>query len=119
MNIHTQDVYRKLETVIDPELHINIVDLGLIYGVAVERQATSDRAKGQVGKRQAKYTVRVEMTLTTPGCPLAPVIDRMVKEAVSKLDGVGEDDVTVEVTFDPPWNKDMMSEEARLELGII
>ena len=101
------DVYQRLRTVIDPELHIDIVSLGLIYDVGVKHEAGSTKK------------VHVTMTLTTPGCPLAPVIDNMVKEAVSQLDGVDAGDVTVEVTFDPPWNKDMMSEEARLELGIV
>ena len=59
------------------------------------------------------------MTLTTPGCPLAPVIDRMVKEAVSELEGIEEENVTVSLEWDPPWTKDMMSEEARLKLGMM
>ncbi len=95
-------VYEKLRTVIDPELHIDIVSLGLVYDVKVTG-----------GK------INILMTLTTPGCPLAPVIDRMVKDATSDIEGVKAEDVSLEITFDPPWTADMMSEEARLELGIL
>lgn len=102
MKVTKQQVMGKLATVMDPELDIDIVSLGLIYEVEIE------------GER-----VKVMMTLTTPGCPLAPVIDRMVKEAVAEIDGVEEKDVTTELVWDPPWTKEMMSEEAKLELGMI
>ena len=82
----------------DPELHINIVDLGLIYAVKVK------------GKQ-----VLVEMTLTTPGCPLAPIIDRMVKEALEPLGA----EVKLELVWDPPWTKDLMSEDAKIKLGML
>lgn len=88
-----------LRGVIDPELHINIVDLGLIYDV-----------------REEGGEVEVEMTLTTPGCPLAPVIDKLVREAVMKVEGIRE--VSLELIWDPPWTQEMMSEEAKVELGI-
>ena len=91
-------VREALKTVIDPELHINIVDLGLVYDV---------REEGGI--------VEVEMTLTTPGCPLAGVIDTKIREAVMKVNGVKE--VTLELIWDPPWTQDMMSEEAKAELG--
>ena len=88
----------RLATVMDPELHIDIVSLGLIYKVKIKgNQAT------------------VEMTLTTPGCPLAPIIDRMIKEALEPLGVV----VTLDLVWDPPWTKEMMSEEGRLKLGMI
>ena len=82
-----------LKKVFDPELHINIVDLGLVYDV---------REEGGV--------VEVEMTLTSPGCPLAGVIDSEVKKGVKK--------VTLELIWDPPWTQDMMSDEAKAELGL-
>lgn len=88
----------RLATVMDPELHIDIVSLGLIYSVGI---------KGKM--------VVVEMTLTTPGCPLAPIIDRMIKEALEPL-GV---DVTLELVWDPPWTPDLMAEEAKLTLGMV
>ena len=100
--IKEDQVYKQLETVIDPELGVDIVALGFIYKVEI----SNDK-------------VKVLMTLTTPGCPLAGVIDKMVREAVAGVDGVEKERVELEVTFDPPWTVDMMSEEARLELGFI
>jgi metal-sulfur cluster biosynthetic enzyme len=88
-----------LGTVNDPEIPgLSIVDLGLIYGVEVEG-----------GK------VAVRMTVTAPGCPMAHFMAQMAKEAVEGLDGVDEADV--EVVFEPPWNPEMMSAEARKKLG--
>ena len=88
--------------VIDPELGINVVDLGLLYDVDI----------------RSEKAVNIEMTLTTMGCPLWDVIQadatRVVKERY------GDDiEVDVEFVFDPPWNPEMMSEDARMELGII
>ncbi len=91
-------VREALKEVIDPELRINIVDLGLVYDV-----------------REEKGVVEVEMTLTSPGCPLAGMIDAAVKEAVEKIKGVKK--ISVELTWDPPWTEDMMSDEAKAELG--
>lgn len=91
-------VMEKFKTVMDPELHIDIVSLGLIYDVIIKDKQ-----------------VTVEMTLTTPGCPLAPIIDRMIKEALEPL-GLS---VTLVLVWDPPWTKDMMTEEGRLKLGMI
>ncbi|MBU1922585.1 DUF59 domain-containing protein [Patescibacteria group bacterium] len=104
--IARKQVWEQLKTVMDPELGINIVDLGLIYNVRVK---TKD-------KRQK---IVITMTLTTPGCPLASVIDRMVKEAVVEIPGLEEEDVVTELVWDPPWTEEMMSEEARLQLGML
>lgn len=102
-------VYERLHTVLDPELGIDLVSLGLIYDVSVSVLQTQD------GPRQQ---VHVLMTLTTPGCPLAGVFDKLVKDSLFGLAGLDpEEDVTVELTFDPPWVQDMMSEEALSELG--
>lgn len=92
-------VMNKLRTVMDPELHINIVDLGLIYDVVI---------KGN--------EVRVIMTLTTPGCPLAPVIDKLIKKALSELKA---DSVTIELVWEPAWSVRRMSDEGKLQLGMI
>lgn len=92
-------VMKALASVIDPELHINIVELGLIYDVEV---------KGD--------QVVVVMTLTTPGCPLAPIIDEMVKKALAELKLTK---VSVRLVWEPAWNIRMMSEEAKLKLGMI
>lgn len=88
-----------LKEVVDPELGINIVDLGLIYDV-----------------REEGGEVEVEMTLTTPGCPLAGVIDERIKAALKPIKGVKT--VTVEIIWDPPWTQEMISDEAKAELGL-
>lgn len=95
----TEDVYLALRRVVDPELGVNVVDLGLIYGVDVE-----------------DGRVRVRMTVTAPGCPLQDALPRWVEEAVAVLPGVRE--VRVELVFTPTWTPDMMSATAREELGI-
>lgn len=95
-------VREQLEEVIDPELGINIVDLGLVYNVEVDDDG-----------------VYILMTLTSPGCPLHGVIREEVTRHTTKLDEVEPDDVELELTFDPPWNKDKMSDEARAQLGFI
>jgi metal-sulfur cluster biosynthetic enzyme len=96
-----EQVLKKLRLVIDPELQINIVDLGLIYEVKFEE----------------KWLV-VRMTLTSPGCPLAPVITMMITEALADLPGFNADMLQLQLTFDPPWTPDMMTEEAKAELGM-
>ena len=91
-------VRAQLKKVIDPELSVNIVDLGLVYTISV---------------RDGK--VSILMTLTTPGCPLGSVFEELVSGAIRKLPGVA--DVSVVLTFDPPWTPDLMSETARAQLG--
>jgi metal-sulfur cluster biosynthetic enzyme len=101
----SEDVYKRLETVIDPELGVNIVKLGLIYDVKVTSE--DDKTK-----------LKITMTLTTPGCPLAGVFDSMVKDALFGLPGFDPDhNLHLDLTFDPPWIPDMMDEEAKAELG--
>jgi metal-sulfur cluster biosynthetic enzyme len=99
------EIYRQLKTVLDPELRINVVDLGLIYKVEVIKRENSPR-------------IKILMTLTTPGCPLGTVIITMIRDSLAALPGINpERDVNVEIVFDPPWVQDMMSEEAKAELG--
>ena len=93
-------IIEALRTVFDPEIPVNIYDLGLVY-----RNDIDDRGQ-----------VTVEMTLTAPGCPVAGEMPKWVAVAVAAVEGVGE--VNVCLVWDPPWNQDMMSEEARLELGM-
>ena len=95
-----EEVYEALKTVYDPEIPVNVVDLGLIYDV----QVTDDN------------NVFVQMTLTFPGCGMGPHIAQQAEWAVQDLDGVEE--VEIELTFDPPWSPEMISEEARMMLGI-
>ena len=101
--------YELLRKVMDPELGVDLVSLGLIYDVSIGEVETPG------GRRQR---IHVLMTLTTPGCPLAGVFDTLVKDAFAEIEGLDPvQDVTVELTFDPPWLPDMMSEEAKAELG--
>ncbi|HKY73928.1 MAG TPA: metal-sulfur cluster assembly factor [Patescibacteria group bacterium] len=103
-------VYKQLNTILDPELHIGLVDLGLIYDVSLSPIQTE---KGE------RVHIHILMTLTTPGCPLAGVFGTMVKEGLSDFPGVDIDrDITVELTFDPPWIIDMMNPESRARLGL-
>jgi metal-sulfur cluster biosynthetic enzyme len=85
--------------VYDPELNYNVVDLGLVYDIDVE-----------------DGNVRILMTLTTPLCPIGPMVEEQVREKLALFPGVK--DVQVEFTFDPPWNPSRMSEEAKFALGI-
>ncbi len=95
------DIVDALRTVYDPEIPVNIYDLGLIYGFKVDDA----------------YFVNVTMTLTAPGCPVAETFPGIVENAVKSV--VGVSDALVELVFDPPWTMDNMSEEAKLELGMI
>ncbi len=98
-------VWDALRKVYDPEIPVNIVDLGLIYGM----EAAPHPEGGQ--------RVHVRMTLTAPGCGMGPVLAADVKRKVEALPGVRE--AEVELTFDPTWNRDMVSEAAQLELGVL
>ena len=97
----TERVIEALRTVYDPEIPVNIYDLGLIYTIDIN----------------AENAVRVVMTLTAPGCPVAGEMPGWVADAVEPLPGVKQ--VDVEMTFQPQWGMEMMSDEARLELGFI
>lgn len=96
-------IWARLRTCYDPEIPVNVVDLGLIYSCEVQEAPEG-------GSR-----VDLKMTLTAPGCGMGPILAQDVKDKVQGLAGVR--DVVVEVVFDPPWNPGMMTEAARLELG--
>ncbi|OZG71169.1 putative Fe-S cluster assembly protein SufT [Hahella sp. CCB-MM4] len=102
--VNESHIWEALRAVFDPEIPVNIVDLGLVYNVSI-------------GKDGDKNQVHIEMTLTAPGCGMGPVIADDVKFKVSRVPNV--DHVDVELVFDPPWNNDMLSEEAKLELGML
>lgn len=89
-----------LKTCFDPEIPVNIYDLGLIYEIKVEEG----------------NDVKVKMTLTSPACPVAETLPPEVEQKIREIPDVNK--ATVTITFDPPWDKEMMSEEARLELGM-
>jgi metal-sulfur cluster biosynthetic enzyme len=92
-------VIEALKNVHDPELGINIVDLGLVYGVDVEGE-----------------TVHITYTLTTMGCPIGPLIEAEIRQFLSGIEGVSE--VSAEMVLRPPWTPEMMSEEAKAALGL-
>jgi metal-sulfur cluster biosynthetic enzyme len=104
MALSEELVREELKKVIDPELFVNIVDLGLIYGVDL-----SEREDG-------KTTVHIEMTMTSPMCPAGPQLIGNSKQVVGQLEDVG--DVEVKIVLDPPWTPDKMTDDARDQLGI-
>ncbi len=97
--VKEEEVWNALRDIVDPEVGANLVDLGLVYEVRVDN-----------GK-----DVYVKMTLTVPGCPLMNVLPAQVEERLKQLEGVGK--ITVQLTFDPPWSPDRMSEELRKLYG--
>lgn len=99
--IHEDQVWQALETVFDPEIPVNLKSLGLIYKLDVD---------------QAEKKVRIDMTLTAPGCGMGPVLVQDVEYRVAMVPNVKK--VAVDLVFDPPWHRDMMSEEAQLETGM-
>lgn len=102
-------VVEMLRTVYDPEIPVNVYDLGLIYRIAVEK------ASEEATEEEGPFTLEVDMTLTAPSCPAA---DYIVEDVQQKLESVkGLEKVTVNLVFEPEWDKDMMSEEAKVELG--
>lgn len=96
----TRDVVMALRQVYDPEIPVNVYDLGLIYELNVDEE----------------QNVNIQMTLTAPNCPMADYVVQMVQEAVQDVPGVM--DVKVDLVFEPVWDKSRMSEEARVELGL-
>lgn len=106
MPLHEDTVREQLKKVIDPELFINIVDLGLVYVIDVQEK--SDQPD--------KFDVNIEMTMTSPMCPAGPQLVGQSKQFVAELEQV--DAVNVKVVMDPPWTQDMMTEAARDQLGI-
>ena len=95
-----EKVISEIKKIYDPEIPVNIFELGLIYKVEIDE----------------KNKVNVEMTLTSPNCPVAESLPNMVKENILNVDGV--DDVDLKIVWDPPWTKDKMSEAAKLELNL-
>lgn len=96
-----QDIVLTLKNIYDPEIPVNIYDLGLVYEIDVEPDGTAN----------------IRMTLTAPNCPMADQLLEQVNEMVGKIKGITS--VNVILTFDPPWDKSMMSEETLLDLGLL
>ncbi len=99
MDKRIDQIIENLKEVYDPEIPVNVYDLGLIYNVDVDEENKAN----------------IVMTLTAPGCPVVDILLDDVTQAARAVEGI--DDVNVDLTFEPPWDKSMMSEEARLELG--
>ena len=97
--VSESNVYYALETVFDPEIPVNVRDLGLIYEVLIENQ-----------------NINITMTLTSPGCGMGPVLVEEIKDRLGQVPNANT--VEVNITFDPPWSRDLMTEEAQLELGV-
>ena len=95
-----EKIIEEIRKIYDPELPVNIYDLGLIYDIEVKDEKI----------------VIIKMTLTTPNCPVAESLPKEVKEGVMQVEGI--EDVDLELVWDPPWNKDMMSEAAKLEMNL-
>jgi len=104
MTITAETVREELKNVFDPELFVNIIDLGLVYGIDVQENA------------DGKTDVRIEMTMTSPMCPAGPQLVAQSKQAVARMENVGT--VDAKVVMSPPWTPDCMTEEARDQLGI-
>ena len=95
-----EKIIKEIKKVYDPEIPVNIYELGLIYKIEIND----------------KNVVNIDMTLTTPNCPVADSLPKMVKDNILKIDGVS--DVDLKLVWDPPWSKDKMSEAAKLELNL-
>ena len=95
-----EDIIKEIKKIYDPEIPVNIYELGLIYNIDIDE----------------KNKVNINMTLTSPNCPVAESLPNSVKDNVLKVDGVS--DVDLNLVWDPPWNKDKMSEAAKLELNL-
>jgi FeS assembly SUF system protein len=93
-------IIAEIKKIYDPEIPVNIYDLGLIYDIKVED----------------KNTAKIKMTLTSPNCPVAESLPKEVKDGIMQVEGI--DNVDLDLVWDPPWDKDMMSEAAKLELNL-
>ena len=100
MNDLKENIIKEIKKIYDPEIPVNIYELGLIYNIKINEDKKVD----------------IEMTLTSPNCPVAESLPKMVKENILKI--VGVKDVDLKLVWDPPWTKDKMSEAAKLELNL-
>lgn len=98
-------VWNRLRTCYDPEIPVNIVELGLVYDCKIYQTD------------EGKTRVYVEMTLTAPACGMGPILSESARQRILDLDGI--DEARVEIVFDPPWSREMMSEAAKLETGLL
>ena len=104
-SIDENSVWEQLKTCYDPEIPVNIVDLGLVYDLEIKKN------------KEKQNIIYVKMTLTAPGCGMGPVIAQDVEQKIRTIPGVY--DVLVEIVWDPVWDRDMMTDEAKLQLGML
>tara|TARA_B100001750_G_C15334354_1_gene508968 strand:+ start:415 stop:717 length:303 start_codon:yes stop_codon:yes gene_type:complete len=100
MTVLKDKIIQEIKKIYDPEIPVNIYELGLIYKIEINKE----------------NKVKIDMTLTTPNCPVAESLPKEVKESIMKIDGIKE--VDLNLVWDPPWDKTMMSEAAKLELNL-
>ena len=112
MPVSEDKIREELKKVIDPELFVNIVDLGLVYTIDIKEKETVASEEDA----ELKSNVSIEMTLTSPACPAGPQLIAGSKNVVSQLEEV--DEVEIKLVMDPPWTPDRMTEDARDQLGI-
>ncbi len=105
MSVTEEGIREELKKVIDPELFVNIIDLGLVYVVDIQPDQEADKLK-----------IKIDMTMTSPACPAGPQLIGQSKQVVSQMDGIGE--VEIKIVMDPPWTPDRMTDDARDQLGI-
>ena len=103
--ITEEDIWEVMKTCYDPEIPVNIVDLGLVYDLEIKKN------------KEKQNIIYVKMTLTAPGCGMGPVIAQDVEQKIRTIPGVY--DVLVEIVWDPVWDRDMMTDEAKLQLGML
>lgn len=101
MSLSEETIIKELRTIFDPEIPVNIYDIGLIYKIEIINDDS----------------VRILMTLTSPNCPVADSLIQEVDQKIRALDDIKK--LSVELTFEPPWSEDMLTEEAKLELGLL
>ena len=98
-------IWDALRTVEDPEIHLDIVSLGLVYNISLKSCHLNT------------YSVTIEMTLTSPTCPMAPYIFKNIHDVLEILEGI--EHIAIELVWNPPWSKDKISEEGKMELGLL
>jgi metal-sulfur cluster biosynthetic enzyme len=102
----TSQIWDQLRTVQDPEVHLDIVNLGLIYNIQLTKDTLNDA-----------YTVTIDLTFTSPSCLMAPYLFQEIHSAVTLLDGI--EALNLNLVWDPPWSKDKISQEGKMELGLL
>ena len=123
--VSQETILEKLKNVIDPELFVNIVDLGLIYEIELDAEKPNSEETGEekaeaveseeTPPQEGRY-IKIDMTMTSPACPAGPQLIAGAKKEVGSIEGVGE--VEVRIVLDPPWTPDRMTEDAKDQLGI-